>query len=872
MLRRYPDVIGLASTLALTALVAWDHLTAGRGLYRVDIVTQYLPWYTYLGQHLRHGDIPGWLPNSLSGTPFAGDPQSGWMYLPVMAIFTLFSGVTGFGILIVFHLLLAGLSTYALARVLGMVPIGAVIAATAYEFGAFLERVRCCTIHAEVGAWLPLAFLGVELAVRSRSWFARVGWWAVAGLALSQMIAGWIGQGAYYGLLATCAYILYRTLIAPNGRHPLPRGSEGDDAARSPSPSEGRGGRGVRDTLRTLPTSFRSMTPPARHRLRSAAFHLGAVVAIGLGLAVGALWPRFETVAATNLAGGDYSQISEDAADTGGWGVLALADHLLSDDDRLGRWYLGGAIFALAFVAPFAARRLFGVPFFTGLALVTMILTLHEGPVHYLFYLLPRFRQLHQHLPDHVLTVFYLAPSLMAGATVSAIRGWPSRWKASLIALAPLAIAGIVDNRIRADPLLGVENGSHIPAETLASIAAVGLLLLLLVWVRGSRLWTIATVALAVVVFLDPTGRLVIGRLDGSPDDALWSTTVTGYTEASGAALFLQQRQAESTEPFRFFGYDARLAFVESGPVRRTYVSEYRDPEVMSLLVNNQGILLGLQDVQGYNPVQLSLYSAVIRAVNRRLQGYHTANVLTTGWNSPVLALLNIRYVVIPSQVPPGRPDLLHLSQRYHTVYTDQHVRVIEVDDALPRAWIVHDLRKAEPATILQSLRKREFDPRQTALLSTDPPATARPDDPTQDRATVVAYGPERIKLTTSSGAAGLLVLSEIDNPDWHASVDGHAVRIYQTDRVLRGVPIPAGDHVVELRYDQPSLRRGLLASAATALVVALLMLALGLRRFRRLSPASAPPLSAGSPARRRSRWTSRTRGRRPRSSPPPGD
>src|SRR5262249_8175744 len=152
-LRRYPDVIGLASILVLTALVAWDHLTAGRGLYRVDIVTQYLPWYTYLGQHLRHGDIPGWLPNSLSGTPFAGDPQSGWMYLPVMAIFTVFSGVTGFGILIVFHLLLAGLSTYALARVLGMVPVGAVVAATAYEFGAFLERVRCCTIHAEVGAW-----------------------------------------------------------------------------------------------------------------------------------------------------------------------------------------------------------------------------------------------------------------------------------------------------------------------------------------------------------------------------------------------------------------------------------------------------------------------------------------------------------------------------------------------------------------------------------------------------------------------------------------------------------------------------------------------------------------------------------------------
>ncbi|HEY7036358.1 MAG TPA: YfhO family protein, partial [Thermomicrobiales bacterium] len=545
----------------------------------------------------------------------------------------------------------------------------------------------------------------------------------------------------------------------------------------------------------------------------------------------------------TNLAGGDYSKVSEDVADTGGWGVLTLADRLLSDDDRLGRWYLGGAIFALAVVAPFIAWRRFATPFFVGLSLVTMILTLHEWPVHHLFYLLPRFRQLHQHLPDHILTVFYIGPALLAGATVSAFRDVSSRWKATILALAPIAVAGVIDNRLRATaPPLDSSNGPHhIPAKTLVSIAAVSLLLLLLVWVRPLRLRMIATVALVLVVFLDPTGRLVLGRLDGDPHDAEWSATVDGYTSASGAAVFLQQRQAESSEPFRFFGYDPRPTLVESGPGRRTYVSEYRDPNVMALLVNNQAILLGLDDVQGYNPVQLSLYSTVIHAVNVRDQGYHTANILGSGWNSPVLALLNVRYLVIPSQVPPGRPDLLHLSQRCRTVYADERVRVVEVDDALPRAWIVHDLRKVKRATILPSLRKREFDPRQTALLSSNPPETAPPADPAQDRATVVGYQPERITLTTSTGAAGLLVLSEIDHPDWHAYVDGKPVGIYQTDRVLRGVPIPAGDHVVELRYDQPSLRLGLLASAATALVVALVVLALGLQH-RRSHPQPVGP------------------------------
>lgn len=798
---RTPDAYGILAVLLLTAFVAWDHLTDGRGLYRLDIVTAYLPWYTYLGQHLRHGDIPGWLPASFSGSPFAGDPQSGWMYLPVMAIFAVLPGVTGFGTLIVFHLLLAGLSTYVLARVLGMVPIGAVVAATAYEFGGFIERVRCCTIHAEVGAWLPLAFLGIELAVRSRSWFGRVGWWAVAGLAVSQMIAGWIGQGAYYGLLAACAYIAYRTLIAP----PAPR----------------RIGR----------------------RLADAALHGGAIVAIALGLAAGALWPRFVTVAETNLAGGNYSQISGDAANTGGWSILTLMDRLLSPDDRLGRWYLGGAIVALAIVAPFVARRRYGVPFFAVFSLIAMILTLHEGPLHHLFYLLPRFRQLHQHLPDHILTVFYIGPALLAGATVSAVQPRPTRWRLTALALVPVAVAGLIDNRLRAATAPGDASLElHILPATLASIAAVSVLLVLLAWVRPARLRLAASLALVLVVFWDPTGKLVLGRLGGTGFDAVASATVSGYTEASGAGAFLQARQAEASEPFRFFGYDPLLAETPPGG-RKTYVSEYRYPETMALLLNNQAILLGLQDIQGYNPVQLSRYSLAMGRVNGEDQGYHYLNVLTHGWNSPVLRLLNVRYVVVPNQVPPGRPDLLHLSLRYRTVYADARVRVLAVDDALPRAWIVHDLRRVKRGTIFSLLRRNEVDPGQTVLLDKPPPETGQPADQAQDRATIVEYEPEQIRVATSSDAAGMLVLSEVYHPDWHAYVDGKPVQTYVADRVLRGVPIPAGVHVVELRYDQPSLRFGLLVSTATALLVGTVVVVLGLRdrRSRRIPSGPMP-------------------------------
>jgi hypothetical protein len=54
-----------------------------------DPITQYYPWYSYLGEGLRSLDIPAWNPSQFSGAPFAGDPLSGWTYMPAMILFTI---------------------------------------------------------------------------------------------------------------------------------------------------------------------------------------------------------------------------------------------------------------------------------------------------------------------------------------------------------------------------------------------------------------------------------------------------------------------------------------------------------------------------------------------------------------------------------------------------------------------------------------------------------------------------------------------------------------------------------------------------------------------------------------------------------------
>src|SRR5689334_19039863 len=93
---RQRDLLGLGALLVVVLAVLAVNFWSRYNLYRLDIVTFYIPWYEQLGQRLRDFDIPGWMPYAMSGSPFAGDPQSGWGYLPAMVIFTIAPSLSGY--------------------------------------------------------------------------------------------------------------------------------------------------------------------------------------------------------------------------------------------------------------------------------------------------------------------------------------------------------------------------------------------------------------------------------------------------------------------------------------------------------------------------------------------------------------------------------------------------------------------------------------------------------------------------------------------------------------------------------------------------------------------------------------------------------
>src|SRR5882762_4195783 len=83
-----PALLGVAVVGAFTLVSQWD-LLFGQMLVGMDTATAFYPWYTFLGEQLRSGHVPVWNPHTFSGSPFAADPESGWMYLPAMLAFAL---------------------------------------------------------------------------------------------------------------------------------------------------------------------------------------------------------------------------------------------------------------------------------------------------------------------------------------------------------------------------------------------------------------------------------------------------------------------------------------------------------------------------------------------------------------------------------------------------------------------------------------------------------------------------------------------------------------------------------------------------------------------------------------------------------------
>ncbi|MFN8515512.1 MAG: YfhO family protein [Chloroflexia bacterium] len=264
--------------------------------------------------------------------------------------------------------------------------------------------------------------------------------------------------------------------------------------------------------------------------------------------------------------------------------------------------------------------------------------------------------------------------------------------------------------------------------------------------------------------------------------------------------------------------------------------NQLEEREAQERLAVSWGMVYGLQDINGFNSLQPRRYTDYLFGPQQTDVSYgnlHDDALLAS--DNPVLSALNVKYLVVARDQQLGG-----LGAAYRLVWEDSTVRVYQNDRAYPRAYFASAPRQAPvDEETLKIVTAPGFDGRRVALV--EGAATLPPDTPLTDAETVAitAYAPDRLEVRATATVPRLLVLSEMDFPGWHATIDGQEAPIHRTNYLFRGVIVPPGEHTVGFVYRPASVRNGLAISAlALVIIIGLLFLT---SRVPELTPRPTP-------------------------------
>lgn len=234
------------------------------------------------------------------------------------------------------------------------------------------------------------------------------------------------------------------------------------------------------------------------------------------------------------------------------------------------------------------------------------------------------------------------------------------------------------------------------------------------------------------------------------------------------------------------------------------------------------------KSVGGYHAAKLRRYQEMIeRHISPEMQEAYRA-IATAGGEMDsvdgdkfrILNMLNTKYFIFPAGQQGQTLPILNPYAYGNAWFVSQ---VQYVDNANEEIDALYNILPTETAVV--DTRFKEALKGATELLIDSLSATIK----------LTSYAPNHLTYETENPQDGIAVFSEIYYPDgWHITIDGQPADLARADYILRAVHVPAGKHILEMRFDPTSLHvtEGI-AYGTLALLVIGLMIAVWATRKR---------------------------------------
>jgi len=784
------SLLAALALAALLALVFAGALSADRVFFQRDIQAYWYPQFDSLARSIAEGSWPVWNPYIGFGAPMLAEPGYQVFY-PFAWLNLLLPPEVYYKLYVFAHALLAGMGARRLALRAGGAPPAAWLVGALYVLsGPFLSLVSLWH-HLAGAAWLPWVLLAFDRALRERSRRAVLDLGLVAAL---QALAGSADMCLMSGLLAAAQLVL-RALHAPS-----------------------------RKTAAVV---------------QGAALALGGAVT-AFALAAAQWLPTLSLIGSTTRAAmGDASRMYWSlhpllALETvfGGLTALPLSDAfrqvaLEGREPFLTSIYLGAGTVVLAALGATGVGGRRARAWLCGAALLVLAALGRFAPVY---------------------------PLLLAAPGAGLMR-FPVKYLVPAALLLALAAGSGLQRLLERSSERGRMAGPLSAALVVSGIALAGLLLLQQPWFRD---WLLEPGSSGVSEAVDLASRTLVRSAAVAVVAAvalalaLWRPRLGGAAAVFVAVLVLGDLAAAG----RGVNPLAPAALLRHRPPLVDRLEPTRDAERIHVIGYSSAWLLG-QLSRG--PVHweaearwaLGLQELLMPPIGARweLRGSYDGDF--TGLSSPAAAALggllarhpddavgrrlleigNVGHVVgLQPEAYGGLPEVASQA----SVFT-LPIRLFEVPERLPRAYVVGRARRADPPQSFVAVADPSFDPRSEVVLPTSAPISP-PARSFSGRARLVASRMDFVSVEAELSSDGYLVLVEAFDPGWRASVDGTAAAVLPANGLFRAVAVPAGKHTVSLRYRPPAVLVGVALSALAWLGLAVARLPL-----RRRSRAAAP-------------------------------
>ncbi len=246
------------------------------------------------------------------------------------------------------------------------------------------------------------------------------------------------------------------------------------------------------------------------------------------------------------------------------------------------------------------------------------------------------------------------------------------------------------------------------------------------------------------------------------------------------------------TEQSLFFPRTKVISYMESAPKPfRTMTLDDR------ILPPDTNTYYGLESINGYDPIHSLRYDKFIAAMERGEPninppyGYERI-IVPKNTSSPLFDLLNVKYILTFNEIP---------NPRFRKVLTEGQTHVYENMSLMPRAYLVSRvIYKKTEQEVINALYSPDFYYAFDAVVET-PVNVLNTGLQAGESATITHYEQGKMTINVKTTQPRLLVIGNMYNPNWKATVDGKQAPIIRVNYLFMGIYLKLGDNKVSIAY-----------------------------------------------------------------------